>query len=131
MKPLAKNFEEAIYMHGATYHAAKEKEKNMVGSRIAEARKRKGFSIASFSRYLANFGVKISTSAAGKWETGETVPNAYQLLAICNALEIEERLTFFTGNFIPVLNETGERKVQEYKADLIASGKYCPDYLQP
>ena len=111
---------------GMAYDAAREKEENIVGLRLAEARKRKGFSIATFSEYLQNFGVKISTGGAGKWETGYSIPNAYQLIAICKALEIEDQLQFFTGNYAPELNETGIRKVQEYRADLIASGKYRP-----
>ena len=60
----------------AQYNAAKEKDENIVGQRIAEARKKKGMSIAAFSEYLSNFGVKISVGGAGKWETGYSIPNA-------------------------------------------------------
>lgn len=108
------------------YDAAKEKEENIVGLRIAEARKKKGLSIAAFSVYLEQYGVKISTGGAGKWETGYSIPNAYQLIAICNALDIEDQIPFFMKNYMPALNAEGERKVEEYKADLIASGKYRP-----
>lgn len=108
------------------YDAAKEKENNVVGMRITEARKKKGLSIAAFSEYLENFGVKISTGGAGKWETGYSIPNAYQLIAICNALDISDQLPFFMADYAPLLNKEGERKVEEYKADLIASGRYRP-----
>ncbi len=108
------------------YDAAKEKEDNIIGRRITEARKKKGLSIAAFSDYLENFGVKITTGGAGKWETGYSIPNAYQLVAICNALDIEDQIPFFMGNYTPALNDEGERKVSEYKSDLIASGKYRP-----
>lgn len=108
------------------YDAAKEKDENVVGLRIAEARKKKGMSIAVFSEYLKNFGVNISAGGAGKWETGYSIPNAYQLVAVCNALEIEDPIPFFMQNYTPALNGEGERKVQEYRADLIASGRYCP-----
>ena len=111
---------------GLVYDAAREKADNIVGYRIAEARKKKGMSIAAFSEYLEKFGVKISTGGAGKWETGYSIPNAYQLIAICNALEIEDQLQFFTGNYTPALNDAGIKKVQEYRSDLIASGKYRP-----
>lgn len=110
----------------AVYDAEMEKEKNIVGQRITEARKKKGLSIAAFSEYLKGFGVKISTGGAGKWETGYSIPNAYQLIAICNALDIQDQIPFFMGDYTPALNSEGERKVAEYKADLVASGKYCP-----
>ncbi|MBR5381268.1 MAG: LexA family transcriptional regulator, partial [Oscillospiraceae bacterium] len=108
------------------YDAAKEKAENIVGRRIAEARRAKGLSIAAFSEYLESFGVKITTGGAGKWETGYSIPNAYQMIAICNALEIEDQIPFFMGDHTPVLNDAGIRKVQEYRADLIASGRYRP-----
>lgn len=108
------------------YNAAKEKEENIVGQKIAEARKKKGLSISAFSDYLENFGVKISTGGAGKWETGYSIPNAYQLIAICAALDIQDQIPFFMGNYTPTLNGEGEKKVAEYRDDLIASGKYRP-----
>ncbi len=108
------------------YDATKERDENIVGQRIAEARKKKGMSIAAFSDYLENFGVKISTGGAGKWETGYSIPNAYQLIAICTALDIQDQIPFFMSNYAPALNSEGERKVAEYKEDLIASGKYRP-----
>ncbi len=111
---------------GKVYDANKEKENNVVGLRITEARKKRGLSIASFSQLLKNYGVNISTGGAGKWETGYSIPNAYQLIAICNALGIEDQLPFFMSNYVPVLNDTGMKKVEEYKADLVASGKYRP-----
>ncbi len=109
-----------------TYDAEKEKNENIIGKKIAEARKKKGISLASFSRQLGDYGVNISTGGAGKWETGYSIPNAYQLVAICNVLEIEDQIPFFMKSYTPALNSEGEKKVAEYKADLIASGKYRP-----
>ncbi len=108
------------------YDAAEEKAANVIGRRIAEARKQKGLSLAAFSRNLERFGVKISTGGAGKWETGASVPNAYQLIAVCRALEIEDPLPFFMSGYVPALNGEGERRVREYRADLIACGRYAP-----
>ena len=113
-------------INAAKYDAAKEKSENIVGQRISEARKKKGMSIAAFSEHLERFGVKISTGGAGKWETGYSIPNAYQLIAICNALDIEDQIPFFMGEYTPVLNEEGEKRVRDYKADLVASGNYRP-----
>ena len=113
------------------YDAAREKEENIIGRRIAEARRARGMSIAAFSEYLRNFGVEISTGGAGKWETGSSIPNAYQLLAICAALDIEDQLPFFMKVYAPALNPEGERRLREYKADLIAGGRYRPAPQQP
>lgn len=108
------------------YNAVEEKEHNIVGSKISEARKKRGMTLADLSACLEGLGVKISRGAASKWETGETVPNAYQLLAVFNALGIEDRMSYFMAKYAPVLNDAGMRKVEEYKADLIASGRYKP-----
>jgi len=113
------------------YDAEKEKAENYIGRRITKARKQKGLSIAAFSRYLENFGVKITTAGAGKWETGDSIPNAYQLVAICNALEIEDQIPYFMKNYQPDLDDTGIKKLQEYRKDLIASGRYRPEKTQP
>lgn len=82
--------------------------------------------LADISATLEGLGVKVSRSAASKWETGETVPSAYQLVALFNALGFEDRISFFMDSYAPALNDDGLRKVEEYKADLIASGKYRP-----
>ena len=70
------------------YNAKEEKEHNVIGARIAEARKKRGMTLADLSLRLESLGVKVSRGAASKWETGETVPNAYQLIAVFNALGI-------------------------------------------
>lgn len=112
---------------GKPYNAEAEREQNTIGKRIAEARKDRKLTMASFSELLASYGVTVAASGIGKWEVGKTVPNAYQLIAICNALEIEDELPFFMAEYQPLLNKAGIRKVQEYRADLIASGKYRPE----
>ena len=108
------------------YNAAEEKENNVIGARISEARKKRGMTLADISATLEGLGVKVSRSAASKWETGETVPSAYQLVALFNALGLEDRISLFMDSYAPALNDDGLRKVEEYKSDLIASGKYRP-----
>ena len=110
----------------AQYDAAAEMENNIVGFKIRDARKKCGLSIAGLSKRLKAFGCDVSVGAAGKWELGYSIPNAYQLIAICLALDIQDQIPFFMKNYTPALNSEGERKVQEYRADLIASGKYRP-----
>lgn len=108
------------------YDAINEKNENIIGQRIAEARKRNGLTQQEFKEHLEHFGVVVSKAAESKWETGETVPNAYQLMAVCAALEIDSGIRYFSKKYAPVLNDEGEKKVAEYRADLVASGKYRP-----
>ena len=112
---------------GAIYNAAAEQEQNIVGRKIAQARNRAGMSLAKFSAMLADFGVCVSAAAISKWEVGRSVPSAYQLLAVAQALRMEDSLSAFVSTGPkPELNEEGLKKVAAYKADLIASGRYKP-----
>ncbi len=115
-----------VPISASQYDAAAEMENNIVGFKIRDARKKSGLSIAGLSERLKAFGCDVSVGAAGKWELGYSIPNAYQLIAICLALDIQYQIPFFMKNYTPALNSEGERKVQEYRADLIASGKYRP-----
>ena len=56
------------------------------------------------------------------------MPNAYQLVALCCAFGVED-VDYFTGQQKrpPELNQEGRNKLAEYKADLIATGKYRPN----
>lgn len=111
------------------YNAEREAQANIIGERIREARKAKKLSGPKFTELLSHFGVKITRQSAARWETGQCTPNAYQLLAICHALDIREGLRYFDESFewpADELNEEGRRKVEEYKADLIATGLYKP-----
>lgn len=111
---------------GDLYNAAAEQQQNIVGQRISQARNQAGISLSKFSTLLEEYGVSVSAPAISKWETGKSVPSAYQLIAVTQALQIEDDLLQFTGSYVPALNEIGMKKVAEYKADLIASGKYKP-----
>lgn len=115
------------FPHMGAYDAEMEAQANTIGARIREARKAKKLSGPKFTERLSHFGVKITRQSAAKWETGQSTPNAYQLLAICHALDIKDGLGYFTcgGNWED-LNAEGQRKVEEYKADLIATGLYRP-----
>jgi len=109
------------------YNYIEERKQNFIGKRIVEARKRNGLSLAGFSRLLKTYGIDITAAGINKWEFGGSVPSAYQLLTICSALHIEDGLDYFSSNGRrSELNDAGLRKLSEYKADLIASGKYKP-----
>ena len=106
------------------YDSTREKEENVIGRRIAEARKLKGISCPELSRILLEQGSKISSQVLNKWENAYAVPTGYQLIALCNALDIEDGLSFFTKGYKPDLNTEGMKKVQEYRDVLVASGLY-------
>lgn len=107
------------------YRADEERIKNVVGRRIAEARRLKKLSLAEFAAELTEYGVDLGRTAIYKWEKGESVPNAYQLCAICQALDIEDELPYFMESRKQAsLNAEGQRKLRDYRDDLIASGRY-------
>ena len=112
-------------LRGENYDAGAEYARNTVGKRIAGERRRRGLSQAALAALLADFGVRISLRGYAKWETGETVPNAYQLLAVAHALRLPEG-TDWLGAAPAELNEEGLRKLDQYREDLIASGRYKP-----
>lgn len=83
-------------------------------------------SLSEFGEYLKGFGLDVGRGGVNKWENGLTVPNAYQIIALCAAMGIDEGLAYFLGSYQVPLNDEGLRKVAEYKSDLIATGKYKP-----
>jgi len=107
------------------YNAEAERKDNVIGKRIAEARHRKGLSLANFSKRLESVGLKVGGSAIAKWERGETMMNPYQLLAVCRVLDIENFLSL-CADYRPELSEVGQKKLDAYKADLLATGRYMP-----
>lgn len=108
------------------YNAPGEREKNIVGLRLLEARKVRDWTLADLCERLRDFGVETTRSSISKWETGATVPNAYQLVALCKALGVVDEISYFTESRNAELNEAGLRKVREYRHDLISSGNYAP-----
>lgn len=114
------------FSNQVSYHAVEEREKNIIGSRIDEARKHAGLSLAEFSALLNHYGVTVSPSGINKWTMGIVVPNAYQLMAVCHALDLDVEVSYFCANHTPALNEEGLDKVRTYRDDLIASGRYKP-----
>ena len=111
------------------YNAAREREENIIGQRILRARLDRGISLREFSEELKKYGISIGRQGVGKWECGISVPNGYQLLAICHALGIEDGISYFTGSPAAedALNQEGLKKLRDYKEDLIASGRYQPE----
>lgn len=111
---------------GGRYNAAVERSENVIGSRIAAARKNKGWNLQVLADTLKEYGVELTKASVNKWETGETVPNAYQFLAVCTALDMENSLEAYKKDSLPELNEEGLRLLARLKNDLICSGNYKP-----
>ena len=94
------------------YDAVAEKDANYVGKQIHAARKDLKISLEQFSQLLMQYGVEITRTALNKWELGKAVPSAYQLLAVCAALHLEDGFDYFVSNTKrPLLNAEGRRKV--------------------
>lgn len=107
------------------YNAETERALNIIGSRIRAARKSQKISMDEFSALLSGYGVFAKKSAIGKWEQGDSIPSAYQLIAIAQALHLDDRISYFTNAMSDQsLNETGLQRLEEYRKDLIASGRY-------
>ena len=107
----------------AVWNAAEERAGNIIGQRLSMERKRRGLTLEALRELLQNHGVEIQIQGLNKWEKGLTVPNAYQFIALCRILGIEDCMV---GIESVLLNDTGLQKLDEYKMDLIASGRYRP-----
>lgn len=106
------------------FNALTERERNTVGREIARMRSQRGLSQPALCERMSAYGVKVQAAAISKWEKGENVPHAYQLLALCHALGIGSVLDTFRSE--PLLNREGLERLENYRADLIASGRYQP-----
>jgi len=111
------------------YIASEEKENNYIGEKIAEARAARKITQTRFCELLAQYGVEIGIQGLSKWESGRSVPNAYQLIAASFALGLEDDLSYFVKGHAD-LNAEGQKKLKDYKTDLIASGRYKPEILK-
>lgn len=112
------------FIKGDRYNAEKEMESNSIGERIAAARDRIGLSRSELLTLIGTYGVSAHRDAVRRWELGEAIPTSYQLIALCHALDLDDGLSYFGGPE-QKLNEIGQRKVIEYRNDLIATGLYA------
>lgn len=109
------------------YNIVRERENNTLGRKIQQARVKKGLRQTDVVNLMHDYGSTVKNIAYGQWERGEATPSPYQLFSLCMIFGIDNPLEYFTGmNKKPLLNEEGERKVEEYIDDLVCSGKYSP-----
>jgi repressor LexA len=114
-------------MKGIYYSAEEEHNKNSFGTMLAQARKNARMSQKDLADELSSRGTYVHPRSVSKWENGQNVPNAYQLMALCHILGINDVVSYFTGKEVlatPSLNRHGTQKLEEYKELLIASGLY-------
>jgi len=111
------------------YNAEQAKKQNRIGLLLKKARIKKGLLQKELSTVLEKYGVTIPPATVSKWESGDILPNPYQLTAVCIVLGIKDMIPYFSGlrfSQYPELNAVGEKKVQEYVDTLVKSGKYAP-----
>ncbi len=99
-----------------------------IGEVLCARRRELDMSQAELAEALSLRGLSVTNQAVSKWEKGATLPNARQLLALCQVLEIEDIRGEFTGGQAGVfsgLNAEGRRRAQEYIQLLRDSGRYA------
>ena len=110
-----------------TYYIPEASRDNLLGSRLSLARREKKIRQGQFVRQLEAYGISLSPSSYSCWETGARVPNAYQLLALCRALDIDDIAGYFLegadrGAGPESLNDEGRALVEQYIRLLKKSG---------
>ena len=110
------------------YNAVEERKQGILGQRLTLAREAKGISVAELQRQLKARGMDVGYMTLFRWEKGETEPTAYQLLALCDLLDVPDAYSYFMRKGLGhQLNNEGLKKLYDYRADLIATGKYAPE----
>ncbi|MCD8334945.1 MAG: helix-turn-helix domain-containing protein [Clostridiales bacterium] len=105
---------------------------NVIGRKLTEARKSKNVSQKELPAILSQYGNSITPAAISKWEKGESIPSALQLLALSDIFGITDIRNYFLGDvpespaFSPELNQKGLNILQSFKEALITSGQFVP-----
>ena len=102
---------------------------NLLGEKLAKARKDQKIRQATLIKKLEDYGINMNTSSYSCWERGIRTPNAYQLLALCQALGIDDVMGYFLDGTIResgmnLLNDEGQALVKQYMHLLNKSGEY-------
>ncbi|MBO5569729.1 MAG: LexA family transcriptional regulator [Clostridia bacterium] len=112
------------------YQAQTARMHNTLGKALVAARKKRGLKQNDVRLGLLDYQIDVSTATVSKWEVGETIPNAYQLFALCHVLRIRDGLTAFTGHIDdPELNADGQRVLEEFRNYLVSSGRYAVQHV--
>ena len=100
-----------------------------IGDIFAARRRKLGLNQSELAQAMTLRGFAVTNQAISKWEKGLTLPNARQLLALCQVLEIEDIRGEFTAGeegLFAGLNEKGRRMALDYVQLLRESGRFAP-----
>lgn len=100
-----------------------------IGAVLCARRRELGLSQGELAEALSLRGLPVTNQAVSKWEKGATLPNARQLLALCQVLEIEDIRGEFSGGaegLFAGLDGMGRRLALDYVQLLRDSGRYAP-----
>lgn len=126
----APDFSRQSSRQDTAFDAAALRSDNVLGKKITEARKKKKLSQKTLAERFRAYNLPVRAGAISKWETGDALPNPFQLFALCRILEIRDVLSYFTGQpslpeaFSPALNPEGRHILQLFQETLLASGCY-------
>ena len=106
-----------------------------IGSVLSEYRRALHYTQKDAAKLLKErFHIDVTVQALSHWEKGHAIPNAQQLLALCEIY----RITDINGAFqiypedspLSQLNEEGRKKVAEFAGILVKSGMFRPIQAQ-
>ena len=108
---------------------------NDLGKTIAKHRKEHKIKQSELALKLEYYDIFVKPNTVSAWESGLSIPNSKQLLAICEILSIYDIYTEFISpnpiNPFRNLNETGVAKVMDYIHLLEKSGEYKTSDIIP
>lgn len=104
---------------------------NIIGETLNARRRENSISQAELAEMLRGEGVDVTNQAISKWETGSTLPNAKQFLAVCKVLGIDDIAGTFgsgaSGGLLHGLNAAGRRRALDYIDLLRSSGRFSDE----
>jgi uncharacterized protein YjbI with pentapeptide repeats len=95
----------------------------IIGSKIAEARKKINISQAQLAQHLS-----ISSQAVGKWERGESMPDIITFNRIAEILGVD--LNYFSESFKSETTENASLESVVKQTDKLTSGKHSDNYQE-
>lgn len=101
---------------------------NTIGKILSTQRKKIKMKQSDLSKHLESHNCYVKPNSISSWETGASMPNAAQFLAVCEIMGITDIYETFIGinpnNPMSALNEEGQKKVLDYIELLKQTGKY-------
>ena len=109
------------------FDAESARRRNLIGLRIAAARRARRMTQGQLAAALAPFGVRVQAAAVSKWEKGDSVPGAYQMLALGHALGLSSWADALSGISSPpeeLLNSEGLALLDSFRGWLESQAQY-------